>query len=304
MSLAVLFPGQGVQTSSMGAPWREHPAWSVVERAEAALGRSLAPLLLSEDGAMVQRTQDVQLGVFVSSLLAWEASRDRFPDIVAYAGHSLGQLTALVAAGALTIEHGVRLVAARGRLTQAAADAEPGGMAALLGASLEHVKLACGAAPDCCWLANDNAPDQFVLGGTELGLVAASEQAAAHGVRRVVTLNVEGAFHTPLMAPAAEGLAAELEAIPLSSSAVPVVSNGDAWPYLDGDGWRQRLVDHLVSPVRWRQSMHTLVELGATGFVELGPGSTLAGLAKRTVPAVSVLTIGLPDQVPILQEVS
>ena len=139
MGLAVLFPGQGVQMPGMGCEWRRDPAWSVVDRAEAALGTPLAPLLLDESAEVLNRTRSAQLGVFLASLLAWEATKERVGEPTAFAGHSLGQVTALVAAGVITLEDGVRLVDARGRSTQQAALARPGRMVALLGGSADQV---------------------------------------------------------------------------------------------------------------------------------------------------------------------
>jgi [acyl-carrier-protein] S-malonyltransferase len=286
----------------MGSQWRTHRAWSVVERAEAAIGESLEPLLLDEAPETLERTRAAQVGVFLASLLAWEASKDTLPEPIAFAGHSLGQLTALVASGVLSVEDGVQLVDARGWLTQRAARTTPGAMAAVIGTSLEQATRACAAGDGDCWLANDNAPGQVVIGGTAAGVAAAGQRALDDGAKRLVPLKVDGAFHTPLMAGACGDFARALSTVQLRPPSAPVVSNGDAWAYWDGEGWRRRLVDHLVSPVRWRQSMLTLVELGARRFVELGPGATVAGLAKRTLPAVPVRTIGTPDQVPNIKE--
>ena len=303
MGLAVLFPGQGVQTPGMGCEWRHDPAWSVVDRAEAALGTPLAPLLLDESAEVLNRTRSAQLGVFLASLLAWEATKERVGEPTAFAGHSLGQVTALVAAGIITLEDGVRLVDARGRSTQQAALARPGRMVALLGGSADQVMQACGAAEGECWLANDNAPGQLVVGGTPAGVAVVAERALDNGVRRTVSLNVEAAFHTPLMEDACDGFGRALESVRLERSTAPVVSNDDAEVYADGDGWRRRLVRHLVSPVRWRQSIQTLVGLGVKRFVELGPGTSVAGMARRTVPSALTVTVGVPAQLPTLLEV-
>jgi [acyl-carrier-protein] S-malonyltransferase len=287
----------------MGREWRRERAWSVVERAEEALGARLAPLLLDDDAAVLNRTRSAQLGVFLASLLAWEATKDRLGEPTAFAGHSLGQVTALVAAGIITLEDGIRLVDARGRTTQEAALTRPGRMAALLGASADHVTQACAVAEGACWLANDNAPGQLVVGGTPTGVDAATRHALDNGVRRMVSLNVEAAFHTPLMEEACDAFARALEAVPLQRAMAPVVSNDDAEVYSDGDGWRRRLVRHLVSPVRWRQSIHALVELGVKKFVELGPGSSVSSMARRTVPEALIATISTPAHLPVLAEV-
>jgi [acyl-carrier-protein] S-malonyltransferase len=303
VGIAIIFPGQGTQTTGMGAPWRDHAAWSVVDRAEAALGEPLSSLLLDAPAEELARTRDAQLAVLLTSLVAWEAVGERIEAPIAFAGHSLGQVTALIASGALPLEDGVRFAARRAELTQAAADARPGRMAALIGASLEQAQEACRAAPDGCWIANDNAPGQVVIAGTPAGVEAGSVQAKQLGVKRATPLNVGGAFHTPLMRDAAEGLAAELPAVPLSPSTAPVVSNGDAQPYQDADGWRSRLAMHVTDPVRWRTSMETIAELGATSCLEVGHGSMLATLAKRIVPALPVQGVAAPDDLPALTEV-
>jgi [acyl-carrier-protein] S-malonyltransferase len=302
LRVAVVFPGQGTQQPEMGAPWRGHPAWSVVEEAEHALGEPLAPLLLDADAQpRLARTRDAQLAVLCTSLVAWEAAREHLDDahnveVVAFGGHSLGQVTALIAAGVIDIDTGVRFAARRADLTQAAADANPGRMAALLGASLEDAEAACAAAPDACWVANDNAPGQVVIAGTPDGLERALARGKELGVRRAMPLNVGGAFHTPLMAPARAGLVEILAGLDLAAPRATVVSNHDGAAYADGPGWRERLADHVVSPVRWRTSMLTLAALGAEAFVEVGHGSMISGVAKRTVPDTRVIPCGTPAE--------
>ena len=280
---AVMFPGQGSQAQGMGAPWKGHPAWSVVERAEDVLGESLTPLLLDSP---LDHTREAQLAVVLVSLMAWEEWRADHDRPVAFAGHSLGQVTALLAAGVLTFDDGITLVARRAEVTQDAVRRRPGRMIALLGADQAQVDAALLTVPDRCWLANDNAPGQVVLAGTPEGVAAAGEAAKLAGVKKVMPLSVDGAFHTPLMDSARDALAAYLVAVPFTAGIAPVVSNGDALPYDDGDGWRYRLADHLVQPVRWRQSVERLVAMGADDLAEVGAGTTLSGLAKRTLAAV------------------
>ncbi len=260
MGIAVIFPGQGTQTTGMGAPWRDHPAWGVVDRAETALGEPLSSLILDAPTEQLARTREAQLAVLLTSLVAWEAVRERIEAPIAFAGHSLGQVTALIASGALPLEEGVQFAARRAELTQAAADTHPGRMAALLGASLEQAEEACRAAPDGCWIANDNAPGQVVIAGTP-----------------------DGVEETPPEA--------------------PVVSNGDAQPYEDADGWRSRLAVHVTDPVRWRTSMETIAGMGTTRCLELGHGSMLATLAKRIVPDLPVQGVATPEDLPALTEV-
>jgi [acyl-carrier-protein] S-malonyltransferase len=287
----------------MAAPWRDDPAWGVVDAAEAALGEPLASLILDAPAEQLARTRDAQLAVLLTSLVAWEAVRERIEPPVAFAGHSLGQVTALIASGAMPLDDGVRFAARRAELTQAAADAHPGRMAALLGASLEQAGEACHAAPDACWIANDNAPGQVVIAGTPDGVDAGSAKAKELGVKRATPLKVGGAFHTPLMTEAADGLAGIVPEVPLSKSSAPVVSNDDAQPYDDADGWRTRLAAHVTRPVLWRESVDTLAGLGASRFLEVGHGSMLAALAKRIVPDVPVHGVATPDDLPTLTEV-
>lgn len=294
MGIAVTFPGQGSQSAGMGAPWQHTPHWTLVARAEEVLDQEISPLLTDTNPARLSHTREAQLAVFLTSLLAWESTKDTLGEITAFAGHSLGQLTALAAAGVLTFDDAVRVVARRGELTQTAADASGGGMAALLGADEAQAEAACEAAPDACWLANDNAPGQIVLAGTDQGLEAATEAARAVGVRKVVRLDVDGAFHTPLMQAAADDLAPALGRTEFTPPSVPVVSNADASPCTDDDAWRNRLVEHLVRPVRWRQSVDTLVELGADTLVEIGPGRVLTGLARKCRPDVDTELVNVP----------
>jgi [acyl-carrier-protein] S-malonyltransferase len=287
----------------MAAPWRDDPAWGVVDAAEAALGEPLASLILDAPAEQLARTRDAQLAVLLTSLVAWEAVRECIESPVAFAGHSLGQVTALIASGAMPLDDGVRFAARRAELTQAAADAHPGCMAALLGASLEQAGEACHAAPDACWIANDNAPGQVVIAGTPDGVDAGSAKAKELGVKRATPLKVGGAFHTPLMTEAADGLAGIVPEVPLSKSSAPVVSNDDAQSYDDADGWRTRLAAHVTRPVLWRESVETLAGLGASRFLEVGHGSMLAALAKRIVPDVPVHGLATPDDLPTLTEV-
>lgn len=290
----------------MGAPWIGHPAWELIERAEAGLGESLAGLLIDAPAETLARTREAQLAVLLNSLVTWEALRptlDPDTEIVAFAGHSLGQVTALIAAGVIPLDDGVRLAATRAEVTQAAADRRPGKMAALLGATEEQANDACTAAPDACWVANDNAPGQVVIAGTPEGLEAACTRARDIGVRKVMALNVGGAFHTPLMDEARDDLIPHLDKITFAAPTAAVISNIDGLAYNDADGWRERLADQLVRPVRWRTCMETIASLRATSCIEVGRGEMLAGLAKRTTPDLAVRGVSSPDDIPLSMEV-
>jgi [acyl-carrier-protein] S-malonyltransferase len=298
---AVIFPGQGAAVPGAGRPWRDHPAWSLVAEAESALDQPLAHLLLDADADELSTTRASQLAVFLTSLLAWDAfaaAVDEPP--VAFAGHSLGQITALVAAEAVDRADGFRLVAERARLSQASADARPGRMAALAGADLALATRLCDEVDDV-WLSNDNAPGQVVVAGTVEGMAAAAERAPELGIRRMRTLDVGHAFHTPLLADAAAGLRPLLDALAFLPPLAPVVANTEAVAHTDPAEWPEQLSRHLVEPVRWRECQQALAA-GAGTFVEVGPGRVLAGLAKRTVPDVTVHNLSQPDELaPLVQ---
>lgn len=278
----------------MGSPWQDHPSWSVVERAEKVLDRPLADLLIGE-APDLSRTANSQMSVLLTSLMCWDAVRPTVGQPVAFAGHSLGQITALIAAEALSFDDGLRLAWERANLTQRDADARPGRMAALLGATPEQAEQAC-AEIDGCWIANDNTAGQIVIAGTPEGVEAGAEAAKQAGVRKVMALDVGGAFHTPLFEAAASDLHHQLERIDWRDTEIPVISNGDGVAVRDAAGWPARLQSHLVQPVRWRACMQTLAELSDT-WIEAGPGSTLAAFAKRAHSEVRVLGVSTPADV-------
>jgi [acyl-carrier-protein] S-malonyltransferase len=297
MTLAVLFPGQGTQKPEMGVAWRGHAAWAVVDEIEAALDEPVGNLLLTADESTLAHTREAQLAVFLASLVAWRAFAPTLEDWpVAFAGHSLGQLTAMVASGALSVSDGAQLVAARAEATQAAADKRPGRMAALLGVGPDDAATACAAASGRCWVANDNAPNQVVISGTPEAVDAVGAAARLLGAKRTVTLNVGGAVHTPLMEGARTSFASALDATSFHAPMAPVVCNTDAAACdASSSSWNTRLADHLVSAVKWRQSMATLEEMGVTECVEVGPGRVLTGLVGRTTPDIAVRNVASPD---------
>lgn len=267
----------------MGTPWVDHPAWAVVERMSEATGRDVAALLTEADADTLKETRNAQLAAFSLSLVALYAARAsglEYIPVGAVAGHSLGEYTALVAADALRAEAGARLVAARGDAMQEAADAQAGTMAAVLGLDPDLVRQACGDV-DGAWPANDNAPGQVVIAGTVEGVERAGEAARQLGAKRVMPLAVGGAFHSPLMAPAQDRLDAALRQAHFHEAQVDVVVNVDAAAHRDG--FADLLSRQLVSPVRWRDSLETLARAGVTHFLELGPGTELSGMVKRTV---------------------
>ena len=292
------FPGQGSQVPAMGQPWAHHPSWTVVEQVAEATGRDVAHLLLAADEDELRHTRNAQLATFTLSLVVLDAARAAGVRPGAAAGHSLGEYTALVAAGALDPASGARLVAERGEAMQVAAEARPGTMAAVLGLDAPAVADACEGHE--AWVANDNAPGQVVVGGTPEGVAAAADAARAAGARKVLPLRVGGAFHTPLMAPAAERLATALTRAPLTTAAIPVVADVDARPHRRPADWRQLLDRQLCAPVRWQDVLHALADLGTTLVVELGPGSTLTGMARRTLKGTATVAVSTPADLDAL----
>lgn len=295
MTVALVFPGQGSQRSGAGAPWTASPGWSVVGLAADVLGRDVSRLLLEAGAEELRATREAQLATLIASLLVWQALPGL--DVGVVAGHSLGELTALVVAGVLTVEDGVRLVAARGEAMQAAADAAPGTMAAVLGLEDAVVEGVCSGL-EGVWTANHNAPSHVVVSGTVDGVAAAAPVLTQAGARRVLPLPVGGAFHTPLMEPARLALDRALAKASYATPVLPVLSAVDAQPYArDVAGTLSR---QLTAPVRWREVVEALPSYGVHTVVEVGPGGVLAGLVKRTLPGVRVLSVATPDDVAAL----
>jgi [acyl-carrier-protein] S-malonyltransferase len=303
MTVAVMFPGQGAQRPGAGRPWVDHPAWSVVARAEVALERPLAGLLLGDSAEELSRTRNAQLAVLLTSLVGWRALENELTGpLVAWAGHSLGQVTALVASKTVTFEAGLRLAAARAEATQRAADARPGVMAALVGATEDQAADVCQAAAGQCWIANINGAGQVIIAGTAHGVEVAAKRAGEVGVRRVRRLDVGGAFHTPLMAAAAQALGPLLLSMAFAASDAPIVTNDDGKAHGDGTGWPERLARHLVSPVRWADCVSTMVGLGVSTFIEVGPGNALSGLIRRIDAGARTMNISRPADLPAVAD--
>ena len=291
MAVALVFPGQGSQRPGMGAPWAGTAGWSLVERAGQRLGRDLAGLLTEADAEQLRATREAQLSTLLLSLLVLRALPAGLR-VVAVAGHSLGEVTALCAAGVLDEDDAVQLVAERGEAMRAAADARPGAMAAVLGLDAQVVAQVCAPLQDV-WPANDNAPRHVVVSGTPAGVETARSALKAAGARRVLPLPVGGAFHTPLMEPARARLEAALAAVSYGEAQVPVLSNVTAQPH-DGHVQR-RLSEQLTAPVRWRESLKQLPALGVDTVLELGAGGVLTGLTSRTLPDLRALSVATPE---------
>ena len=278
--LAFTFPGQGSQRPGMGRAWLEHPSWEVVEEASAVAGRDVARLLLDVDQDELTLSANAQLATFVLSLVVLDAIERVGIEPTLCAGHSLGEYTALAASGALGFEEGVRLVVERGEAMHNAAEEQPGTMAAVMGADDDAVDAACQRAEGEVWVANYNAPGQVVIAGTAEAVARAGAIAKELGARKVIPIPVAGAFHTTLMAPARSWLRKSLAATPFTVPEIPVIANVDGRAHTDAQDWPGLLSAQLCSPVRWRQSLETLAAMGATRFVEVGPGGVLTGLAR------------------------
>ncbi|MCD9622560.1 ACP S-malonyltransferase [Rhabdothermincola salaria] len=289
------FPGQGSQKPGMGEAWRDHPSWELVDEASSVAERDLARLLLEADADELKATHNAQLATFLTSLVVLDAVERVGVEPAATAGHSLGEYTALVASGALSLDDGVRLVAERGEAMLEAATTQTGTMAAVLGLDDGDVEIACARVDGDVWVANYNAPGQVVVAGSPDAVAEAADVAKAMGAKKVMPMAVSGAFHTPFMAPARERLRKAVGAAELRAPDVPVYANVDALAHGDGDEWPGLLGAQLCSPVRWRQSLHHLADAGATVFVELGPGNVLTGMAKRTVSGATTLSVSVPD---------
>ena len=293
--LAFTFPGQGSQRPGMGRPWVDHESWELVDEASNVAERDVARLLLDADADELKDTRNAQLTTFVSSLIVLDAVERLGVEPSFCAGHSLGEYTALTATGALGFDEGVRLVSERADAMHTAGHDNPGTMAAVLGLDDDLVEVACRRADADVWVANFNAPGQVVIAGSPEGVAAAGVIAKELGAKKIMPLQVSGAFHTPYMTPARDRLRKAIADANPRDTEVPVVSNVDALPHNTGTEWSTLLSAQLSSPVRWKHCLLQLAALGVTDFVELGPGGVLTGMAKRTVDTARTLTISTPE---------
>jgi [acyl-carrier-protein] S-malonyltransferase len=301
--LTFTFPGQGSQKPGMGEPWVDHPSWELVSDASEAAERDVARLLLQADKDELTQTRNAQLATFTLSLVVLDAIERLGLSPSACAGHSLGEYSALVASGAVSFEDGVRLVTERGEAMQAAAEDHPGTMAAVLGLEDDDVEAACVRAEADAWVANYNAPGQVVIAGSADGIAAAGRVAKELGAKRVMSLPVGGAFHSPLMEPARSRLRKALAEVTFHQLEVPVTANVDARSHGAGD-WPALLSAQLCSPVRWRQTVEALVaaDPDSPALVEVGPGAVLTGMVKRIAPDVRAVSVASPEDLDSLVE--
>ena len=290
---ALLFAGQGAQAVGMGkdlaSSFPTAQAWFA--RANAALDYDLASICFTGPEAELTKTENAQPGIFLVSWIAFELLKERVPALKfdAAAGLSLGEFTALTAAGALCFEDGLRVVRQRGRFMQEACEATRGGMAAVIGLDESPTREVCVEAGVV--LANLNCPGQLVISGEAEKIGKACELAKAKGAKRAIPLSVAGAYHSPLMASAQPKLQAELAKAKLVAPAVPVISNVTAQPHTSPDQIALQMVAQVTSSVRWEESMRYLLAKGYTRFIELGPGAALSGFMKRINKEIQMLNV-------------
>lgn len=288
--IAILFPGQGAQAVGMGRQLAESlpAARSLFDRAQGVLGYDLADVCFNGPAEKLDSTVHSQPALFVCSLAALESLKATKPEVAAEAqataGLSLGEYTALVFADAITFEDGLKLVQERGRAMQAAADAVPSGMVSVLGLELDKVQAICDEARhegEILQIANHLCPGNIVISGHTSACDRVPAIAEKAGAMKTIRLSVAGAFHTPLMQPAVQRLTAALAHVPIKTPRIPVISNVDALSHDDPHEIRHLLVQQVVSPVRWEDSMRVLLGKGYAPFWEIGPGRVLRGLLKR-----------------------
>ena len=305
MTRAFIFPGQGSQAVGMGQELAQAftSARLVFEEVDDALGQHLSRLMFEGPEADLTLTENAQPALMAVSLavvrtLETDAGRTLESLVRFVAGHSLGEYSALAAAGALSLGDAARLLKRRGQAMQQAVAVGAGAMAALLGAELETARaLAKDAAEgEVCDVANDNGGGQVVLSGDSAAVERAIKLAPARGIRRAVTLPVSAPFHSALMKPAADVMAEALAAAAVRVPAVPLVANVTAEPVNDPDAIRRHLVEQVVGMVRWRESVERLVALGVDRFVEVGAGKVLSGLVRRIARDAAIATIGTPAE--------
>lgn len=286
---AFVFPGQGAQFVGMGKDLYENNAVAheMFEKANEVLGFRITDLMFAGTDEDLRQTKVTQPAIFLHSVILAKTLGEEFaPEMVA--GHSLGEFSALVAAGALSFEDGLRLVSARAKAMQKACEMKPSTMAAVLALPDDKVEEICAGIDGVVVCANYNCPGQIVISGEESAIDAACEQLLAAGAKRALKLKVGGAFHSPCMEPARAELAEAIEKTQFNNPVCPIYQNVDAKPHTDASEIKANLVAQLTAPVRWTQSVQNMVADGATEFVELGPGKVLQGLVSKIASGVAV----------------
>ncbi len=312
MKKALLFPGQGSQVVGMGLELAKQfaVAREVFDEVDAALSEKLSTLIFEGPQEALTMTENAQPAIMATSIAAFrvlqaEQGFDLAKQASFVAGHSLGEYSALCAAGALSLTDTARLLRVRGKAMQAAVPKGRGAMAALLGADYETATaIAAEAAGDgVCCLANDNAPGQAVISGTKDAVERAIEIAKSKGIKRAIMLDVSAPFHCPLMAMAAGVMEEALGAATFHAPVVPVVTNITAKAESDPIVLRRLLVDQVTGMVRWRESMQYLKAEGVTRVVEIGAGKVLSGLVKRIEPEIETMNVGTPADLEAFAQV-
>ncbi len=290
---ALLFAGQGAQAVGMGKDLAEQfpTAKALFEKANSVLGYDLTNICFNGPEAELTKTENAQPGIYLVSWVALQLLKEKVPALKfeATAGLSLGEFTALAAAGVISFEDGLKVVQQRGRFMQEACEATQGGMAAIIGLDEGPTREACTEAGVV--LANLNCPGQLVISGPADKINQACELAKAKGAKRAIPLTVAGAYHSPLMASAQPKLRDALAQIPINRPAVPVIGNVRALPHGEPAEIHQLLVDQVTSSVRWEESIRYLLSQGYTRFIELGPGTALTGFMKRIDKTAQVLNV-------------
>ncbi len=279
---AFIFPGQGAQFVGMGKDLYENNAEAkeLFEKANEILGFRITDIMFEGTDEQLKQTKVTQPAIFLHSVILAKSLGEAFaPEMVA--GHSLGEFSALVSAGALSFEDGLRLVSQRAMAMQKACEIQPSTMAAILGLEDAVVEEVCAGIEEVVVAANYNCPGQLVISGSIEGIDKACEELTAKGAKRALKLNVGGAFHSPLMEPAREELAAAIEKAQISEPRCPIYQNVDAKAHTDPKVIKENLIAQLTAPVRWTQTSQNMLADGATEFTELGPGAVLCGLIKK-----------------------
>jgi len=293
---AYVFPGQGAQYPGMGKDLYEKfpAARELFERANVLLGFRITDIMFSGTDEELRQTSVTQPAIFLHSVILTAVAGDTFaPAMVA--GHSLGEFSALVAAGALSFEDGLALVAGRAAAMQRACGINPSTMAAVLGMPDELVEEVCASVKETVVPANYNSPGQIVISGTIEGIRLATEELKQRGARRIIPLSVSGGFHSPCMEPARKELEDAIRRARFSRPVCPVYQNATALPVTDPGQIMDNLVAQLTSPVRWTQTVERMIADGAASFTEAGPGSVLQGLIKKINPGVATSALTAAD---------
>lgn len=296
--IAIVFPGQGSQKPEMGKEIHDSfsDARAVFDEISSAISLDLRKLCFECDEDTLRETQNAQIALFTVSVATYR-SLGTDPECVAMAGHSVGEYTALVCAGVLSVADGARLVQRRGDLMARAGKLRPGAMSAVLGLEDSEVEAACAAINRdgrVAVVANYNCPGQVVISGDAVPVDEVCSKLKEAGAKRCLPLNVSGAFHSQLMSEAAQAMRQALVSVEFRAARCPVISNVTAEP---GDSWAELLQKQLESPVRWSDSVRKMVQMGATKFIECGPGDVLTGLLKRIAPESAGLALNSADAV-------